>query len=143
MIKTEFAAPGLLKIIVSGRLKSNDFTAIAPAVDGAIKQYGAIGLLVDASHLEGWENVSAVEDHAAFVKGHQEKVERIAVIVGREWQHWLVGAVKVFLHPQIRVFEPLYEVEALQWIAEPRTPIVRTAAGEPIERVIENIADGR
>lgn len=29
-------------------------------------------------------------------------MERIAVIVGHEWQDWLIGAVRVFVHPEVR-----------------------------------------
>lgn len=58
--------------------------------------------------------MSAIEEHAAFVKSHQKDVDRIAIIAGHEWQHWLVGALKVFLHPEIRIFDA--EIEALNWI---------------------------
>jgi hypothetical protein len=38
------------------------------------------------------------------------------VIVGHDWQHWLVGAVRIFLHPEIRAYDKRHENEALQWI---------------------------
>jgi hypothetical protein len=81
-----------------------------------MKQQGQIRLLIDASRLEGWENIAALEKHAAFVKAHQQKVERIAVIARHDWQHWLVGAVKVFLHPDVRAFDKGDESEALRWL---------------------------
>ena len=74
-------------------------------------------LLIDASGFDGWENIAAFENHAEFVKRHQQKVDRIAVIVGHEWQHWLVGALRVFLHPKIRAYDKKQEGEALQWVA--------------------------
>jgi hypothetical protein len=40
-------------------------------------------------------------------------VGRIAVIARHEWQHWLVRAVKVFLHPEIRVFDKIDADQAL------------------------------
>jgi hypothetical protein len=43
-------------------------------------------------------------------------VERIAVIVGHEWQDWLIGAVRVFVHPEVRTFDKGQESEALQCI---------------------------
>jgi hypothetical protein len=81
-----------------------------------MQQQGEIRLLIDASHLEGWENVAALENHAAFVKSHQQKVARIAVIARHEWQHWLVGAVRVFLHPDVKVFDKSDESGALRWL---------------------------
>lgn len=116
MIKTEVIAPGVLKIIAPEQLDSGDFSDVAPQVESIIKQQGEIRLLIDASRLEGWENITALETHAAFVKAHQQKVERIAVIARHDWQHWLVGAVKVFLHPEVRAFDEGEESKALRWL---------------------------
>jgi hypothetical protein len=44
-------------------------------------------------------------------------VERIAVIAGHDWQYWLIGAVRIFLHPQVRAYEKNQEAEAFQWVA--------------------------
>jgi hypothetical protein len=116
MIKTEVIAPGVLKIVAPEKLSANDFSDLAPQVESIMKQQGQIRLLIDASRLEGWENIAALEKHAAFVKTHQQKVERIAVIARHDWQHWLVGAVKVFLHPEVRAFDKGDESEALRWL---------------------------
>jgi hypothetical protein len=45
-------------------------------------------------------------------------VERIAIIARHDWQHWLVGAVKVFLHPEIRMFDKSESDEALRWVTD-------------------------
>jgi hypothetical protein len=116
MIKIEHIAPNVLKVVAPARLGADDFAALAPQVETIIKKAGAVRLLIDASNLEGWENLPALEHHAAFVKTHQQKVERIAIIAAHEWQHWLVGAVKVFLHPEVRVFDASEAGEALHWI---------------------------
>jgi hypothetical protein len=93
-----------------------NFLQIGPQIDSLIRQHGQIRLLIDASKFTGWENIAAFENHAGFVKSHQQKVERIAVIVAHEWQHWLVGAVRMFVHPKVRAYEKSREGEALQWI---------------------------
>ena len=116
MIKTEIIAPGVLQIIAPEKPTADDFSDLAPQVESIMKQQGQIRLLIDASRLQGWENITALEKHAGFVKAHQQKVERIAVIAPHDWQHWLVGAVKVFLHPDVRVFDKGDEREALQWL---------------------------
>ncbi len=118
MIKIEEVAPGVLRVVAPVTLTADDFAELVPKVESIIKQGGKIRLLIDASHLQGWENIAALEKHAAFVKTHQQKVERIAVIAAHEWQHWLVGAVKVFLHPEVKVFDRADADEALRWIAE-------------------------
>jgi hypothetical protein len=118
MIKIEILAPGVLKVVAPAKLQAGDFATLAPQVETIIKHARKIRLLIDASQLEGWENIGALEQHAAFVKAHQDKVDRIAVIARHEWQHWLVGAVKVFLHPQIKVFAKDDADEARKWVTD-------------------------
>jgi hypothetical protein len=118
VIKLEIIAPGVLKIITPVKLTIDDIAELTPKVDSILKRAGKIRLLIDASRLEGWENTAALERHAAFVKARQQEVERVAVIVAHEWQHWLVGAVKVFLHPAVRVFDRADANATLKWIAD-------------------------
>jgi len=116
MLKLEFIAPDVLKIVAPEKLRADDFAKIAPEVDETLKRFGKISLLIDASHLEGWETMTAFEKHLAFVKDHEAKVARLAVIVQHPWQHWLVGAVRVFVHPQVKAFDVAKQDEALRWI---------------------------
>ena len=115
MIKTEIISANALKIVPPKKLKADDFGQIAPQVDFLILHHGQIRLLIDASECDGWENVSAFETHR-FIKNHQQKVERIAVIVGHEWQHWLIGMAKLFVHPEARAFATNQGNEAQQWL---------------------------
>ena len=112
MIKTEIISANALRIIAPEKLKADDFRQLAPQVNSLISQHGKIRLLIDASGFNGWENVAAFANHVGFVKNHQRKVERIAVIAAHGWQHWVIGAVKMFLlklprfrgHPTFGVF---------------------------------------
>ena len=117
MIKTDMISGNVLRILVPDKIEADDFRQIAPQVDSIISQYGKIRLLIDASGFNGWENIAAFENHAGFVKSHQQKVDRIAVIVAHDWQHWLVGAVRIFLHPEVRAYDKSHEGEALKWIS--------------------------
>ena len=114
MIKTEVIAPDALEIIVPERLKVDDFRQLAPQVEAIINKHGKIRLLIDGTRLEGWQDVSAFEAHAMFVKDHQASAERIAVIAPHEWQHWLIGMAKVFLHPEVRAFDRGQRGEAIR-----------------------------
>ena len=116
MLKMEVISANAVKITAPEKLKADDFLQIAPQIDSLISQHGQLRLLIDASDFGGWENISAFGNHAGFVKSHQQRVERIAVIVGYKWQHWLVGAARMFVHPTVRVYEKSREAEALQWI---------------------------
>ena len=79
-------------------------------------------MLIDASKFSGWENITAFENHAGFVKNHEKNVERIAVIVAQDWQRWLIGTVRIFLHPKVKAYDQGHEGEALQWIAAEGLP---------------------
>ncbi len=117
MLKTELIAANVLKITVPEKLKTDDFIQITPQIDALIREHGRIRLLLDASGFNGWEDIDAFENHAGFVKSHQQKVERIAVITAHEWQHWLVGAVRLFVHPDVRAYDKSHASDALQWIS--------------------------
>ena len=118
MIKTEIISDNVLRITAPEKLKAADFPQIAPQIDALITKHGQIRLLIDASRFNGWENIAAFENHAVFIKTHQQRVERIAVIAGHDWQHWLIGAVRIFLHPEVRAYDRSHQSEALQWIVE-------------------------
>ncbi len=116
MLKIEVISANAVKMTAQEKVKADDFLQIAPQIDSLISQHGQIRLLIDASDFGGWENTTAFANHAGFIKSHQQRVERIAVIVGHAWQHWLVGAVRMFVHPKVRAYEKSREGEALQWI---------------------------
>jgi hypothetical protein len=118
MITTENISANVLKIIVPNKLKADDFNQMAPQIDSLIRQHKKIRLLIDASQFNGWDNIEAFENHLQFVKIHQDKIERIAAIVGHEWQHWLIGMIRIFVHPEVRAYEKSQGKEALQWIVE-------------------------
>ena len=122
MIKAEIISSNALRIIVPVKLKVDDFRQIAPQVDSIIRQFGKIRLLIDATQFDGWENIAAFENHSAFVKSHQQRVERIAVVVAHDWQHWLIGAVRIFVHPDVKAYGKAQESEALQWIGAGSPP---------------------
>jgi hypothetical protein len=79
-------------------------------------KYGNIRLLIDASEFGGWEDLSAFEGHASFVKDHQQKVERLAVLTAHDWQRWLIAAVRIFVHPELRAFDKQHAEAAMQWV---------------------------
>jgi hypothetical protein len=118
MIKAETISHNALKVTLPEKLAAEDFLEIAPQVDGMIERHGKIRLLIDASGFGGWEDITAFERHAGFVKNHQQHVERIAAIVGQKWQHWLVAAARMFVHPQVRAYEKGHDVEASRWLSE-------------------------
>lgn len=118
MIKIENITENIVSISAFGKLKSEDFALIAPQADELIKKHGKIRLLIDASNLDGWENMDTLEKHVGFVRAHHQNVERIALIAGHSWQHWIAGIIKAFVHPKIRIFDKNEVKEAQEWLKE-------------------------
>lgn len=117
MIKTETISANALKIVAPDKLKADDFQLIAPQVDSLISQYGKIRLLIDATGFNGWETIAAFKNHAGFVKNHQQKAERIAIIAAHDWQRWLIATLRIFMHPDVKTYDASHEGDALQWIS--------------------------
>jgi hypothetical protein len=119
MISFEPISASAMKVVVSEKLTVADFRQLGPQIDAMVDRSGRIRLLIDATEFGGWENFKAFEVHAGFVKMHQMYVERLAVIAGHDWQHWLVDTLRMFLHPEAKAFDKGRESEAMHWIAEP------------------------
>ena len=113
---TEPISARALKITVPEKLRTGDFDQLTRQVSSLIQQQGRIRLLIDASNFSGWENIAAFERHIGFVKKHQLKVERVSVITGHDWQHWVVGTIRLFVHPEVRAYDKDEESKALEWI---------------------------
>ena len=115
MIKMETISGNAPEFVLPEKLGAGDFSQIAPEIDALISRHGQIRLLLEASGFRGWENIAAFEHHAGFVKNHQRKVERIAVIVAHDWQHWLIGTFE-YSCIQRRDDHKGRDADALQWI---------------------------
>ncbi len=118
MIQLQVITDNAVRITPLGKLQAEDFRRIAPEIDALIAQYGKVRLLIDASGFNGWENLAGFERHAGFAKNHMQKVERIAIVTMHDWQQWLVGAVRIFVHPEIKAYDKRLESQALTWILE-------------------------
>ena len=46
------------------------------------------------------------------------------MIARHDWQHWLAGALKVFLDPEVKLFDPGREDEAARWVGRADADIV-------------------
>jgi hypothetical protein len=116
MIKTEIISGNVLRIVVPRKLCDDDFQRITPEVDSFISQHGKIRLLVDVSSFNGWNNAAALLKHIQFIKDHHRNVERIAVVGARSWQHWVIGVIRMIVHPEVKAYDRNQQNEALRWI---------------------------
>ncbi|MBN1590555.1 MAG: STAS/SEC14 domain-containing protein [Pirellulales bacterium] len=118
MLEVLTTADNVVELALQGTIRANDFDRIREHVDELIARHGAVRLLLDATEFEGWQDVEAAKTHFEFVKEHHDRVERIAVLGNRQWQHWLASAIGVFLHPEVKCFEPDEREAARMWLGE-------------------------
>lgn len=128
MIRAEPLSDHVLKITVTGKLEPLDFQQATPQIDRMIRAQGTLRLLVDATAFDGWASIDAARTHFAFVRDHHRKIERIALIAGHEWQHWLAEMASMFAHPEIRVFDAGEADQAQRWLEEDASNRSSTAA---------------
>lgn len=118
MIEIKSLEDNMLQATATGKIDAGDFSSIISRIDNIIKENGSIRLLLDGSDFDGWESTDAMKEHLSFVKDHQSKVEKIALLAGHEWQHWLAHGVGLFVHPEIKVFDKDAMLEAKVWLAD-------------------------
>lgn len=116
MLVSETLADDVLKVKVTDRLEESDFARITPLVERMIEEHGKIKLLIDATTFSGWMDMRAVSRHFAFVRAYQMKIERVALIAGYAWQHWIANTARIFVHPDIKVFDREEMAEAQAWL---------------------------
>lgn len=102
---------------VVGRIKASDWDAVAPLIDEKIRAHGPIKLFLDASELQGWEDLEAARAHFRFIKAHHENVERLAILADKHWLRWLAGVGRQFLNAEVRAFESNDREFAERWLA--------------------------
>ncbi|WP_172592411.1 SpoIIAA family protein [Nitrosomonas supralitoralis] len=111
-------AGNLIEIKIKNTLQTDDFMALGEKADKLIDEYGSIRVLMNAEDFNGWENTDAAEKHFSFVKAHHVKVERLAIIAGHMWQHWIAAMARVFMHPEIKVFDKNQLEAARNWLKQ-------------------------
>lgn len=108
----------IVSVSITGELHADDFEVVRPQIDQKIDQYGKVRVLLDVRDFHGWADVQAARTHLTFVKNHHHRVERIAIVAKKQWQHWIAAVVGVFLDPQEKCFDETQAEEARQWIVE-------------------------
>lgn len=109
---------GILVVRPQKALRAEDFAAIAAEVDPYIAAQGGLtGLMIVAPSFPGWENFAALIGHLKFIRDHQQKIERVAVLTDNPVLKVAQGVADHLAHPEFKLFKPGEEAAALQWFA--------------------------
>jgi len=108
---------GILVLQPKSAMAADDFRRIATVVDPYILENGKLtGLLIEVTSFPGWESLSAMIEHMKFVKDHQRRIDRVAVVTD---SHFVKIAPKIashFAHPAFRVFAGGERQNAMAWL---------------------------
>ena len=107
----------ILHVHPKGALEKSDFVQLANAVDPYIEKTGSLhGLIIDAPAFPGWDNFGAMAAHFRFVRDHQKRIEKIAVVTDSAFGNVAEHLASHFVAAKIRHF-PAGELEAArEWV---------------------------
>lgn len=112
-----FRDQGIVEIRPSGPLARADFEELALLVDPFIETHGDLrGLAIVAERFPGWDSFAALLEHLRFVRGHHQKVRRVAVVSDAVTLTLLPRLASHFVSAEVRHFPYGERNEALAWL---------------------------
>lgn len=109
---------GVLVVEPDRPLRSEDFDALAMAVDPWIEAHGELrGLVVHAREFPGWENLGSVFRHLRFVRDHHRKIGRVALCAGGKLAALAPRLAEHFVAAEVQHFDYDEFDRAVAWAA--------------------------
>ena len=105
----------ILVVKLVGTLAKEDYRPLVQEFTRLTGMHGKISVLLDMTHFEGWD-MAALWQEIKFDLQHLDKMERLAVVGEKRWQHAIASAGKAFFTAEVRYFESADSVRARQWI---------------------------
>ena len=118
MFKVVQTFNNIIEVKLSGIIPAEEFNQFRKEVGVFIKEHGKIRLILDGTEFNDWKDLKAVDTHIEMIKEYHQKIERVAVLVGHMWQHWIARIVNPFIETEVRTFDKDHFDEARQWIKE-------------------------
>lgn len=108
---------GILRIEPKAALTAADFKAVAGQVDAYLATHPRLnGLMLSAEHFPGWDSFAALMEHLRFIREHQKRIARIAVLTDNALLKILPQIAAHFVAPEIREFALGEQDQALAWL---------------------------
>jgi len=108
---------GILIVSPRDALTAGDFKSVAQEVDPYLDAEGKLtGLLIDAPSFPGWSDFAALIEHLKFVRDHQRRIDRVAVVSDSPLLHLAPNIAQHFAHPEFKAFAAHLKEAALAWL---------------------------
>ena len=114
---------GILILEPHGELEAEDFRRVAAEIDPYLEQAGYLaGVVIVAEEFPGWDDFAALAAHFRFVREHQRRVHRLAVVTDSRFLSALPRIAGAFVDAEVRRFAMNERDAALSWVAESVRP---------------------
>jgi hypothetical protein len=102
-----------------GELTKEDFqNEIEPKIQMIYTKYPTSkGVIIDATEFKGWDGLEDIKAHFDFLKEHDQKFPKIAIIGEASWKNFL-PAVQLFLKTDVKTFEKDELTQAQNWVLD-------------------------
>lgn len=117
MIRIE-PKPEFVELEVIGTLTSDDYAGTVPELEDLAAKRGRLRLLFRLTDFHGWSLLGLFTD-IRFELGHQEQIERIAVVGDTRIEEWGTRLPKPFIKAEVRWFDFRHLDEARDWLRGP------------------------
>jgi hypothetical protein len=108
---------GILILAPRGPLEAGDFDRMTAVLDPWLEGGHRLnGLVIDAEHFPGWDDLRGLVSHVRFVKDHQSRVRRIAFVSDDRLLHAVPSIAGRFLSAEVKAFEEEALDDALGWV---------------------------
>lgn len=108
---------GVVTIKPRGELERSQIELLERDVDEYLKNHHQFkGVLLEVTHFPGWQDFSALARHVKLVKGHQERLGKVAIISDALACTPLPLVADLVLSPQVRAFKAVDRKAAREWI---------------------------
>ena len=98
-------------------LRKDDFRYLATVVDPYLAQGHILnGLMIKTKNFPGWDSLSAIKEHIAFIKQHHKKIKKLAFVTDSSLIDVMKTIAGAFVHPKIKEFNHDAAAEALAWL---------------------------
>lgn len=108
---------GILVLKPDAPLSKSDFGDLSAAVDSYLATHEMLkGVLIHAKGFPGWENFGSFTAHMHFVREHQKKVRRVAVVTDSYFAGIVESLGNHFASAEIKHFPYSDDEKALDWL---------------------------
>ena len=109
---------GVLVLHPEDKLTEEDFESVAAEIDPYIAEKGKLnGVLIDASHFDGWQSFSDMIAHFKFVSEHHKNIKRVAIVSDEDPKSSLPTFMEHFVSAEVLHFRLDEKTKAIDWLA--------------------------